>query len=249
MKLDMKKVALRWMTVAVLFALAGCQTMPPSPLTEKADDGTGRVVIRPFYVPVGGPVNPFVVLGGGRHPFNFTLYDVTDQPRYLGLVSARGVIESRFQDALEYDVQPGNRILMLHMRKAFGSGDHVDFVEIPVKANQFAHVAVSTYGMNDRPHFVGLEFEQTASRHCAFTKGLDHRQAAEYFKAQGLPETKYGVPYCVALSSESRATKIVPADAPWPKWLTSEQAMKLKNTYLPMWRAMTDRTPPYQLAP
>lgn len=239
---------MRVLLFVIALVLAGCQTVPENPptlLSPAPADGGGRIVLRPFYMPAG--LNLIAgIMGGGTTGFNVDVYDVTDQPRHLGLMSSPGVLNGAIQTAWEYDVPAGRRILMLRMKK-FGGGDFVDFAEVNVAPRQIEHVAISQYGMNDRTYLVPVAFDARATRYCGYTAGVKPKEATEYFKAQGLPETKYGWRYCQALSSHSRV-RAIPGGSTWGGPLTQEQVAKLRDQYLPVWRSMADRTPPYDLS-
>lgn len=234
----------RWLAAVVAVLLAGCQTIPLSVLNPKEEDGSSRVVIRPFQVHLG--FNSIaVLLGGGSTPFRVGIYDVTQEPKYLGTLFSRGVMAGEVQDAFEYDVGPGRKILMLHMKK-FGGSDYVDFVEFTVAPNQMEHIAISQYGMMDRPYFRKIDFDQKASKHCGYTKGLERSEAEQYFKSETIPDTnKYAVRYCVAISSRSVVKRVPSAES--PALLTTAQAQALKDKLLPLWRKLGGKEPPYDI--
>jgi hypothetical protein len=242
---------MRMLLASVALVLAGCQTIPenpPRPLSPAPTDGAGRVVIRPFYMPSGANLMA-VFMAGGTTAFKVDLYDVTGEPRYLGEMFSPGVLNRMrpVQDAIELDVDPGPRILMLHMRK-FGGGDFVNFAEFTVAANAVEHVAITQHGMNDRPYLAKMDFDQKATRHCGSTQGMTESQASEYLKAEGLmPDSKYAWRYCAGLSSLTRP-RTVPKDKAWGGPLPSAHVVKLRDQYLPVWRGMADRTPPYDLS-
>lgn len=233
----------RVLVLAATILLAGCQTIPLSNLSAKSDDGNARVVIRPFYVPLGAN---FLAgfMGGGMSPFGISVYDVTSEPKYLGFLWSGGVIASVVQEVFEYDTTPGNKVLMLHRRTPMG-GDYVDFVEFSVASNRTEHVAISQYGMMDRPYFRKIELEEAATRHCGQTKGLTLKDALAYRTAQGFGESKYAAAYCVALSSHS-IVKRAPVAVP-PPAITTARAKELQDRYLPIWRRMADKVPPYDI--
>lgn len=249
---------LRPLLLALAVALAGCATVPETPptlLTPQAQDGRGRIVIRPFYVSSG--MNLIAgLLGGGTTPFRVEVYDVTAEPRYLGMMSSPGVLArsyrgesmqpERLQNAFEYDVAPGRRVLMLHMKK-FGGGDFVDFAEVSVAASETEHVAISQYGMNDRPYLVKMDFDQRATRFCGSTPGLRPAEAAAKLKAQGIATDNYIAWYCAGLSAATRLQPIAAAGA-WGGPLPREQVASLRDKWFPVWRAMADRVPPYDVS-
>lgn len=249
---------LRPLLLAFALLLAGCATVPetpPAPLAPQAQDGRGRIVVRPFYMPSG--LNLIAgLLGGGTTPFRVELYDVTAEPRYLGAMTSPGVLARNYrgqsmqperrQDAFAYDVPPGRRVLMLHMRK-FGGGDFVDFVEVAVAANETEHVAISQYGMNDRPYLVKMDFDQRATRLCASTPGLRPAEAAEKLKAQGIPTDNYVAWYCAGLSAATHVQPVAPEGA-WGGPFPRERVASLRDQWFPVWRAMADRVPPYDVS-
>lgn len=249
---------LRPFLLVLLAALAsGCATVPQDPptlLSPQVQEGRGRIVVRPFYMPSG--LNVIAALfAGGSTPFKVEVYDVTAEPRHLGTMTSPGVLgdyrrvstnPESMQNAFEYEVEPGKRVLMLHMRK-FGGGDFVDFVDVPVAANETEHVAISQYGMNDRPYLVKMDFDQRATRFCSTTPGLRSATAADGLKAQGVTTSNYGAWYCAALSSATRVQRVGPPDA-WGGALPREQVAALRDKWLPVWRGMANRTPPYDVS-
>lgn len=242
---------------AALF-VGGCATVPetpPEPLGAQAQDGRGRIVVRPFYMPSG--INLIAgIFGGGTTPFRVEVYDLTGEPRHLGTMTSPGVLArnyrgesmqpERLQNAFVYSVPPGKRVLMLHMKK-FGGADFVDFVEVPVAANETEHVAISQYGMNDRPYLVKMNFDQRATRFCGTTPGLRSADAAEKLKAQGVPTDNYVAWYCAALSSATRVQPVTPAEG-WSGPLSREQVAGLRDKWFPVWGRMANRTPPYDVS-
>lgn len=239
---------LKPLLVAAALLLAGCATVPetpPSLLSPLPQDGRGRIVVRPFYMSSG--LNLIAAgLGGGTTPFQASIYDVTGEPRHLGLMTSRGVLpQERRQNGFEYDVEPGQRVLMLHFK--YGKDEVVDFIEVPLASGQVEHVALSQYGMMDRPYLVRIPFDQRATRFCGYTPDI-RRNAAEKLKEQGLPSDNYSAWYCAALST---GTYLKPAEAPaaWSAPLTRQQVAQMRDQWLPVWRAMPNRTPPYDVIP
>ena len=140
----MKKTTLYSLLFVFFLFMSGCQSIPSEPLSTlspKQDNETGRVVIRPYYMPLGAN---FIALfmAGGTTPFDVELFDVTDQPKYLGDVKSDGVRTNWPQRIIEYDTQPGIKVLMLRA-KGSGNSNHIDFNEVNVAANQIVHVALS----------------------------------------------------------------------------------------------------------
>jgi hypothetical protein len=240
---------LRWIPVAVLALLAGCVTVPERktedirPLTMKPGDGSGRIVIRPFVPTDAGSVRLNYSIG--TTAFQAAVFDVTgSEIRYLGDIVSRGmIIVQPLQDLIEYHVQPGPRTLMLYMRTVFGA-DYVDFVELTVRSNQIEHAIITQGGMNDRPRFMWLPFDQRASRFCGFSRGLRAEDARAFFAAQGIPARPHAVRYCSFLANGSY---VRPAETGWTSQLSKEHMAGLKEQWLPVWQKLPEKTPPTEL--
>ena len=230
-----------------VLSVTGCQSIPKEPLSilsPKQDDGGGRIVIRPYYMPLGAN---FIALfmAGGTTPFDVELFDVSDTPKYLGDIKSDGVRTAWPQKVIEYDTQSGIKVLMLRA-KGSGTSNHIDFNEVNVAANQIEHVALSQYGMMDRPYLMKNDFDQKASKYCGYTKGIKFSDAKKHFEAQGIPIAKHTIGYCVAISSESRV-RHVHENAEWAASIPSERVMELKNQFLETWRKISNKTPPYDI--
>lgn len=243
----MKKTTLYSLLFVFFLFMSGCQSIPSEPLSTlspKQDNETGRVVIRPYYMPLGAN---FIALfmAGGTTPFDVELFDVTDQPKYLGDIKSDGVRTNWPQRVIEYDTPPGVRVLMLRT-KGPGASNYLDFNEVSVAANQIEHVALSQYGMMDRPYLMKNDFDQRASKYCGYTKDLKFSDAIKHLEAQGIPIAKHTVGYCVAISSESRV-RHVQNDAEWTASIPSERVTELKNQLLETWRKIPNKTPPYDI--
>lgn len=233
-----------WLFVLAL-VLTGCASIPPSPPSALPQDGRGRVVLRPFYVPQGAGNNAIAAfLGGGTSAIHIPLYDVTGEPRFLGVLKSQGARVAGGQESYEYDVPPGTRVLMLYMRK-FGGGDFVDFVEVPVAANQVEHVALSQYGMNDRPFFARIPLTPEAARFCLQAPNMPAAEMAKELKARGVEGDNYRPDYCRVLGFS--IFRVAPVSADWQGPLTRDHVARLKERYLEKWRKMTNRMPPYDL--
>ena len=235
-------------TVLVLFvvALAGCASPPSAPPSAPPQDGEGRILMRPWYVPNGTGNNAIAVfLAGGSTPIRIPLYDVTGEPRWLGELHSQGARSANWQPAFEYDVSPGKRVLMLYMRK-FGGGDFVDFIEVPVTANRIEHVALSQYGMNDRPFFASIPLDDRSSRFCLTREPKSIGDTAKTLKEYGSYEP-YRVDYCRVLATTTQFQKVPAGGGMWQGPLTREKVTALRDRYLPVWRKMADRMPPYEL--
>lgn len=240
---------LRWIFVALLALLAGCVATLPErkpedvrSLTVKPNDGTGRIVIRPF-VPTDASS---VVLNYsiGTTAFQAAVFDVTgSEIHYLGDIVSRGMIITQpLQDLIEYHVQPGTRTLMLYMRTVFGS-DYVDFVEVTVRPNQIEHAIITQGGMNDRPRFNWLAFDQRASRFCGFNR-LRLEDIRAFFAAQGIAARPHVLRYCSFLANGSY---VRPAETSWTSQLPQEHMAKLKAEWLPVWQKLPQKSPPTEL--
>lgn len=241
-------MSIRACFAAIAVFLAGCATTaPPAPPSAQPGGDTGRIVLRPFYVPQGTGNNFITALmGGGASPIHIPLYDVTDEPRFLGVLKSRGATAAGLQSAYEHDVPAGNRILMLYMRK-FGGGDFVDFVEISVTPGQVEHVALSQYGMNERPFFARVPMPPEASRFCLENaKGLPYADVSAALKSRGVEGGNYRQHYCQALERSDYRRTPVAQDGPDP--LKPDHVAKLKALYLDKWRRLADRLPPYDLS-
>jgi hypothetical protein len=199
--------------------------------------------MRPFYIPQGAGNNAVAVfLGGGTTPIQIPIYDVTAEPVFLGVMRSLGARTPGWQDTFEYDVPPGNRVLMLYARK-FGGGAFVDFIEVPVAANQVEPIALSQYGMNDRPFFARAPLTPEMARFCATTPHMSPFEFKAVTKARGDENAPQG--FCGAL--QYSMFRRVPASTEWQGPLTRDQVARLKEQYLPKWRAMGARVPPYDL--
>ena len=243
----MKKITLYFLLFMPVLSITGCQSIPKEPLSilsPKQDDIVGRIVIRPYYMPLGAN---FIALfmAGGTTPFDIELFDVTDQPKYLGDVKSDGVRTNWPQRIIEYDTQPGIKVLMLRA-KGSGNSNHIDFNEVNVAANQIEHVALSQYGMMDRPYLMKNDFDQKASQYCGYTKDIKFSDAKKYFEAKGIPIAKHTIGYCVAISSESRVRHVQPSPE-WTASISSERVIELKNQFLETWRKIPNKTPPYDI--
>lgn len=243
----MKKTSLLFLLSVFVMSITGCQTIPPEPLSVLSPNlniESSRIVIRPFYIPLGAN---FIALfmAGGTTPFNVEIFDITDQPKYLGDIKSDGVRTHWPEDVLEYDTEPGVKILMLRF-KGSGNSNHLDFSEVSVGANQIEHVAISQYGMMDRPYLLKNVVDQRASTYCGFTKGLKFNEAKKYLEAHSIPTEKHTVGYCEALSSNSRV-RHVQSHADWMASISPERVIELKKQLLETWRKIPNKTPPYDI--
>lgn len=238
---------LRALGLTLLLALAGCQTVPDNPATLPSpmpQDGSGRVIVRPFYVPLG--MNLVAgVLGGARDQFRMAIFDVTAEPRFLGEIRSPGALTPGLQDAIEYDTAPGTRLLMMH-GKAYMRPDYVDFVRVTVPPGGVGHVAISQYGMTDRPYFRVIPLDPRATPYCTTNKGLGLQQASEHFKAQGFQGPGYTVAYCRDVSAHTRFRRAADGGT-WSAPVPRERIAELRDRYLPAWTALDGREPPYDL--
>ena len=243
----MKKTSLFVLLSVFVLSLTGCQTTPPEPLSvlsPKPNNETSRIVIRPYYMPLG--VNfIYLFMAGGTTPFNVEIFDITGQPKYLGDIKSDGVRTFWPEDVLEYDTEPGMKILMLRI-KGPRYKNHLDFIEVTANADQIENVAISQYGMMDHPYLLKNNIDQRASKYCGYTKGLKFSDAKKYLEANAIPIEKHTVGYCEAISSNSRV-RHVQNDAEWKASISPESVIELKNQLLETWRKIPNKTPPYDI--
>lgn len=181
--------------------LAGCQSVPyyeKQPQFSSAPAPTqGRLLVSRFDIPKAdvGLFLYALLAPNNQNSRLFqpmtSIYDVTDEVRYLGTMT-----DDDYGTWLEYDARPGMRTLMLtrmpsQLFPSQGMDGHTDFVEIDVQPGAIHHVAVSRFGFRREMYLGRLLFEERHREACLdFTK-MDYRSRNEAIEAY---MTKHGIP-------------------------------------------------------
>lgn len=186
----------RWFALASFVAvLSGCQTAPPMfdaskkafAVSSSKDNGTIR--ISDFHIPKDEPGTTFLLVlaaaGGANinYPTFASVFDVTDQTRYIGTLEVYKF--SSVDNWLEYEVPAGKRTLMLSLSSgnsivvsALG-GPHTDFIEVDVKPGGVNYIAVSRYGFARYPYLGEIAIADNHRQYCLkLTGNHSERQKA-----------------------------------------------------------------------
>lgn len=207
--------------VCSILLLSACQTVP---LLERErntfgepEDGRGIVRITGFPVPKDEPGITFLLIlaaaGGAdiNYPVYASVYDVTDQTRYLGTMPVYS-----FGGWLEMEAAPGKRRLMLTLAGgsgiyAGGLGPHTDFIEIEVKSGEISHVALSRHGFARYPYLHEITISPEHREHCLAMRGTPKERMAQteqYMADNGInPYTRDFKAFCLLLAGQKDVLK------------------------------------------
>jgi hypothetical protein len=173
------------MALPLALALAGCQTIPlTEPVGTAFTSSTpekARIRITEFPIPKDEPgaklFHLMVLVGGGQvnYPVGASIYDVTDETRYLGNLVLDGVSISRNTvEWLEYALPPGRRTLMLveappaNAIAVSGGGPlrQVDFIEIDARPGSVKHIALTRHGIMNKPYLGEIKIAEADQKSC-----------------------------------------------------------------------------------
>lgn len=210
----------RWVVLVLfLLSLSACQTVPlydaaPKAFSVPSSKENGLICINPFQIPKNEPgATLFLILvaaGGGNihHPISASVFDVTDETRYIGTVgfNRNGVLGGW----VEYEAPVGKRTLMLTLAgnsSVFTQNlgiSHTDFIEVEVKPGGVNHVVLSRYGISRYPYLGEIVITDKHREYCLALTGRlgDRKDAIEQYMADN-NINRYAWDfrsYCLALS-------------------------------------------------
>jgi hypothetical protein len=226
--------------------LAGCQTVPEVivPVVDDQSKNEARIFIRPHYVPLGGNFVA-ILMGGGTTPFAVSLFDVTEEPVYLGKLNSPGVLRHFREKMFVYDTAPGKKILMLHMKK-FDGGDFIDFLELDTDPGSLSYVNISQYGLYDRPYFRSNNFNSRVARECTYSSNISNEKLSQIFGSEQYKGIGQDKNFCFQLANHTTSNKVALVNA-WSGDLTKESVQNLKAKYYSRWIELSKKGPPYDL--
>lgn len=271
----MKKIRNYWPALCFVTLLAGCQTVPltatvGSSFTASSPD-KARLRITAFPIPKDEPGTKllhFLVGGPGLgQPIGASIYDVTDEIRYIGNLVLDVVTFSRNPVSwLEYQPPAGRRLLMLveappqNAIALTGGGPlrQVDFVEVEAKPGQVKFIALTRQGFLTKPYFGEVDISEADRNACeALTNASESTREAwntrlkhieTYMATRGIDSyTRDFRLFCHILSAPRRI------EAPTPEAMKQYVGIKaeIRAAYesgYPQWKAENPKKkPPYDL--
>lgn len=252
-------------SVILLFSavlLSACQTVPIHTAERRAFAGApgpdqGVIRITRFQVPKDEPVTTFLLvlgaIGGAKinHPVSASVFDVTDQVKYLGTLDWN---EYGGADWLEASVPAGPRRLMLALtgRSSVVSAmppGHVDFLDVDVKANAAAYVVMSRQGFARFPYFYEIAISDQRANACSSLAGTRKERLAnidQYMAAQKIdPNTRDFKWFCMGLGDKQIQTPTAEAMAQFAERRGALE--KLRDERYAGWKAEAEERKPYDL--
>lgn len=197
--LDAHKWICAVLVLPMMMLLAGCQTIPLSEAGNTAfslpSPDKAIVRITEFKLPKEEPgarlLHLMVLLGGGQvqYPVGASVFDATDDLRYVGTLSMRGVALSRGNVPwLEYETKPGHTTLMLVeapprneiVLKSGAPFRQVDFMEINLAPGEIRHIAVTREGALLKPYLGEIALPEADRKHCESLSESDSESSEQW---------------------------------------------------------------------
>lgn len=179
------KTAARLASVLIASALVACTSVPASKYHESSIKFGGfgketRILITnlPLNGPFFGVDQDEVSRGRVAYRYRASLYDITNETRYLGSISYRG--EHQRTEWIEHKVFPGkHRLMLIAENDDSGASDEPyylseksDVIEVDVGESQTLYVALSERKYRGQPYFHQLVM---APQHASYCENLPEK--------------------------------------------------------------------------
>lgn len=232
------------------------------------DQTQGRILVSAYLIPKSqGAAFGFYLLGAlagapqaGGHPFNVTLYDVTDEdPKLIGMMSAQhgmsggnpANMDYRY-GWIEYNAPVGKRIVMLTTKGlSKGSSLHTDFIEVNVEPGKVTHVTLSQYGIMRFAYFGEIDLSASNYQFCSGLAGSDKQKVkdtiSQFMSEHDMPSnTRDFANYCRALAEQDSVLQ--PADTLVQKFEDEKSSVvAIKNDQYVNWTRQAEKPEHYDL--
>lgn len=172
----------------------------------------------------------------GTNPLPVTIYDITDDLKYIGSMQTAG---SSF---IEYTPPLGHRIFMLtsNALHAISPFYHTDFIEVNITKDKITHIAISQSGFRQMPYFQELLMKDKDFYFCSQPNDesyISDNKMNNYMSENGIdPNAKYFKKYCTILSSRYKSILIPNQNAYNEFESRKAKIQNLKEKDFPEWK-------------
>ena len=249
--------------LTLALGLSGCQSVPlietnRTAFTATPSGQSGVVRIGTFHIPKDEHgvmlFHVLVVAGGGNvnHVVGASIFDITDEMRYVGTLLTPGM-----PAFLEYEAQPGKRTLMLV--EAFPGKiaappesvmQNIDFIEIETKPESINHVVLSRYGFMRKLYLGEVQISDANRNYCEALTGKPRerdRSVKAYMAENGIDANAADfVSFCRMLSDPKQIGR--PTDEARRQFIELKPHLeKLRVEHYEKWKQEAEKRAPYDL--
>jgi len=281
----MKRPPSLYALIAAFLLLTGCEsiqlTEPVGTAFSAPPPDKAQVRITPFAgIPredeVGATLFHIAVLvGGGQvdYPIGASVYDITDDLRYLGNFSFgrdKFNLNNSYKNLtakpwISFDTAPGRKTLMLVEAPAANSiaivgyvpWRQIDFIEFDAQPGNTNFIALYRHGAMFKPYFNEITISEPDRQYCEKLPSTRHElrneieardaQIESYMQNRGIdPYARHFRIFCGSLSSSRNI--VVPSQAALQQFAEiKDELAAIRDKYYPIWKEEKDHPKPYDL--